>query len=184
MKTLTKILFLSLTIGLASCSDDGDDNQNNNNNTKANLSNIIEGDWKLTSLEQKNGETKTNGTVITTFSGSGSDFQGVITFNTDGTVRSEIAYKMTQVLTVSGTTQTVTTDIPGTVTKGNYEILSNTEIKTSVTAAGNNTPTTFEVSGLSPTTMTWESKIEQTTTQGGATATTTFDLTYALEKVN
>lgn len=183
MKFLTQVLLLSTLIFLSSCDKENETTQtptsSSSNTNPVTLRAVIDGDWELTSVEQQNGVTTANGVQTGTFTGKGKNFVGHITFNPNGSTKSTIGYDMDISLTVNPAlppvTQTV--NVPQGNLTGTYTVLSNTEIATS--GAVSSASTTFEVSNLTATNMTWKAPISESPSAG---ITSSFDLVMTLQK--
>jgi len=161
MKTLAKILSLSILVFFASCEkDDPSFNQAD-----------AAGTWTLTSMTCNDGSVAVSGSgippITSTYTASGKDYNVTVAFNADGTYNSQGSYTAVLKINYSGTIQETEVDSGVFTGTGTWSLSGNT---LTTTTAGETSSGTIEE--LTSSKMVIAVSINETDTSSGFTTTT------------
>lgn len=153
MKTLTKILSLSLLIAISSCKKD-DDTLNVTNEDVAGI-------WSLTDVSCTDGTTTTTvdgaPPISGTFTVTGKNYNLTVTFNADGTYESEGSYTAVVTVKVQGITDVQESDSGFFEGTGTWSVSGNT-----LTSNDGATTSTATIEELTDTKMVVSVKVDVT----------------------
>lgn len=171
MKTLAKILSLSILVLFASCKKD-DPNFNQDDAV---------GTWNLTAVSCTDGSVSVSGSGIppinSTFTVSGKNYNSVVVFNADGTYESQGSYTAVIKINYQGTIQESEEDTGAFEGSGTWNISGNTF---TTTTAGETSTGTIEE--LTSSKMVVAMSINETETDSGFTTTTKGTYRFTLTK--